>query len=64
MHGLRHTFASILASFGKIDLYTLQKILTHKSPEMTQRHAHLRDDALKKASKVTEGLIDEINNSY
>ena len=33
-------------------MYTLQKLLTHKSPLMTQkRYAHLRDDALKRASE-------------
>jgi len=63
MHGLRHTFASSLASSGKVDLYTLQQLLTHKSPEMTQRYTHLRDNALKKASEVTEVLIGEITNS-
>jgi integrase len=36
LHGLRHTYASMLASSGKVDLYTLQKLLTHKSPQMTQ----------------------------
>ena len=40
LHGLRHVFASILASSGKVDMYTLQKLLTHKSPQMTQRYAH------------------------
>jgi len=45
-------FASTLASSGKVDMYQLQKLLTHKSPAMTQRYAHLRDDALQKASKV------------
>ena len=50
LHGLRHTFASYLASSGQVDLYTLQALLTHKSPQMTQRYAHLRDDTLKKAS--------------
>ena len=52
LHGLRHTFASGLASSGKVDLYTLQKLLTHKTPQMTQRYAHLRDEALRKASDV------------
>ena len=50
LHGLRHVYASILASSGQVDMYTLQKLLTHKSPMMTQRYAHLRDDTLKKAS--------------
>lgn len=52
MHGLRHVFASTLASSGKVDMYTLQKLLTHKTPTMVQRYAHLRDDALKNASEV------------
>ncbi|WP_226992318.1 tyrosine-type recombinase/integrase [Desulfatibacillum aliphaticivorans] len=59
MHGLRHTYASMLASSGKVDMYTLQKLLTHKSPQMTQRYAHLRDDALKQASNLAGSLIDE-----
>jgi integrase len=41
LHGLRHVFASMLASSGQVDVYTLQKLLTHKSPVMTQRYAHL-----------------------
>ena len=35
LHGLRHTFASMLASSGKVDMYVLQKFMTHKSPQMT-----------------------------
>jgi len=57
MHSLRHTFASGLASSGKVELYTLQKLLTHKSPTMTQRYAHLRDEALKKGSEVASELF-------
>jgi len=51
LHGLRHTYASMLASSGQVDPYTLQKLLTHKSSAMTQRYAHLRDDSLKRASQ-------------
>lgn len=57
LHGLRHTYASMLASSGQIDMYTLQKLLTHKSPQMTQRYAHLRDEALKKAADVADSLF-------
>lgn len=57
LHGLRHAYASMLASSGEVDMYTLQKLLTHKSPQMTQRYAHLRDDALRKASNVVDDLI-------
>lgn len=59
LHGLRHVYASMLASSGKVDMYTLQKLLTHKSPQMTQRYAHLRDDALKKAAQVAVDVIGE-----
>jgi integrase len=60
LHGLRHVYASMLVSSGEVDLYTLQKLLTHKSPQMTQRYAHLRDDALKRASDLAGTLIDEV----
>lgn len=56
MHGLRHAYGSMLASSGKVDMYVLQKLMTHKSPKMTQRYAHLRDDALKSGA----GQIDKI----
>lgn len=63
LHGLRHTYASMLASSGKVDLYTLQKLLTHKSPVMTQRYAHLRDEALKKASALAGQIIEQTTNN-
>lgn len=56
-HGLRHSFASALASSGKIDLFTLQKLLTHKSPHMTQRYAHLRDEVLKRGADVMSKIV-------
>jgi len=52
LHGLRHVYASMLASSGEVDLYTLQKLLTHKDPRQTQRYAHLRDETLRRASEV------------
>jgi integrase len=60
LHGLRHHYASMLASSGKVDLYVLQKLLTHKSPTMTQRYAHLRDEALRKASNLAGELVNQI----
>ena len=60
LHGLRHAFASRLASSGLVDMYTLQKLLTHKSPMMTQRYAHLRDGALRKASELAGSLVDDV----
>ncbi len=43
-HGLRHTFASHWVMRGG-DLFKLQKILGHKSVEMTLRYAHLQPSA-------------------
>ena len=43
-HCLRHTFASSWAMNGG-SLAKLQKILGHKSPQMTQRYAHLAPEA-------------------
>ena len=57
LHGLRHVFASALASSGKVDMYTLQKLLTHKNASMTQRYAHLRDEALKEAAEVASDIF-------
>jgi len=62
LHGLRHVYASILASSGQVDLYTLQKLLTHKSPQMTARYAHLRDEALRRASDLAGDLIGKAVN--
>jgi len=57
--GLRHSYASILVSSGKVDLYTLQKLLTHKSPLMTQRYAHLSNEAMMEASNVISDIIKQ-----
>ncbi len=62
LHGLRHSYASMLASSGQVDLYVLQKLLTHKSAAMTQRYAHLRDTTLKRASDLAGELIDQAAN--
>lgn len=61
LHGLRHVYASTLASSGQVDMYTLQNLLTHKDPKMTQRYAHLRDDALKRAADVADNIFQQIN---
>ena len=38
-------------------------MLTHKSPTMTQRYAHLSDEAMKRAAQVSQEVmkIDEEN---
>ena len=58
LHGLRHSFASRLASSGQVDLFTISKLLTHKSVVMSQRYAHLRDETLRRASELAGSLTD------
>lgn len=60
LHGLRHHFASTLASSGAVDLYTLQKLMTHKNPTTTQRYAHLRADTMRNAADVASQALDRI----
>jgi integrase len=60
VHGLRHFFATTLASSGEVDLHTLQRLLNHKSPQMTQRYSHLRDDALQRASGVMASYLEDV----
>ncbi len=60
LHGLRHTYASWLASSGKVDLFTLQKLLTHGDQAMTQRYAHLADEAVKRAAATIDDCLDDI----
>lgn len=57
-HGLRHCFASWLASSGQVDLYTLQRLMTHGSAAMTARYAHLADNALRRAVVVADSILE------
>ena len=57
-HGLRHNFASHLVSSGT-DLYTVSKLLTHKSTAVTQRYAHLADEHLREAANKAGRLLTE-----
>lgn len=64
-HGLRHTYASRLIEAG-VDLYTVQKLLGHSTPVVTQRYAHLKQDALNgavQAMQQAEARARQIKNS-
>lgn len=52
-HDLRHTAASIWVMAGK-PLYTVQKLMRHKSIVMTERYAHLSPEYLKGAAEIGE----------
>lgn len=57
LHGLRHNWASTLASNGT-DLYTISKLLGHKDISTTQRYAHLADLTLRDAVDLSEKLLN------
>ena len=54
-HSLRHTFASWLVQQG-VPLYTVQKLMGHKTVIMTQRYAHLAPDQGREAARVLSEL--------
>jgi len=59
-HSCRHTFASWLIEAGA-DLYTVQKLLGHRTNIMTQRYAHLSESRLRGASQaLSEALRSDI----
>ncbi|MEY4719257.1 MAG: hypothetical protein RL563_1875 [Pseudomonadota bacterium] len=51
IHDLRHQFASFLVNAGQ-SLYTVQQLLGHSTPVVTQKYAHLSTKALQDASNV------------
>ncbi len=55
LHGLRHHFASSLASSG-VSLQVIQKLLTHKDASTTQRYAHLANKTLRDAVDLSDQL--------
>lgn len=54
-HSLRHTFASWLVQEG-VPLYTVQKLMGHKTVLMTQRYAHLAPDQGRDAARILSGF--------
>jgi integrase len=60
LHSLRHTFASLAVSSEKIDLYTLQRLTTHKTFAMLQRYAHLADKRIKQGGNAAGNAIEKV----
>ena len=52
-HDLRHTFATRLVHAG-VDLYKVQRLLGHKSPNMTQRYAHHYPESLRDGVEILD----------
>lgn len=57
MHGLRHNYATQLASSGGINAQTLQALLTHESPQMTDRYTTILDEALQRAGSIADKIF-------
>ena len=62
LQGLRHVYASMLVSSGKVDLETLQSLLTQKSPLMTQRYAHLLDESRTNSGNIIADAEHNLSN--
>jgi len=63
LQGLRHVYASMLVSSGKVDLETLQSLLTQKSPLMTQRYAHLLDVSQTNSENIIADAENNLSNA-
>ena len=63
LQGLRHVYASMLVSSGKVDLETLQSLLTQKSPLMTQRYAHLLDESRTNSGNIIADGEHNLSNA-
>lgn len=48
-HKLRHTAATLMYKYGKVDIRTLQKLLGHSNISTTQIYTHVDDSELKEA---------------
>ncbi|WP_461204404.1 tyrosine recombinase XerC [Clostridium sp. DL1XJH146] len=50
-HKLRHTAATLMYKYGKVDIRSLQKILGHENVSTTQIYTHVDDETLREAVK-------------
>lgn len=57
IHTLRHTFASWLVQMGT-PLYTVSKLMGHRSLKVTERYAHLAPDSQRAAAMDLQGVLD------
>jgi integrase len=57
-HTLRHTFASWHVLAGT-DLYTLGRLMGHKTPSMTARYGHLSPEGAARATRAFEASMEQ-----
>lgn len=58
IHDLRHSFASTLIN-SRTNLYTVQRLLGHTSPRITQRYATLNSSTLLTASELVATWVEQ-----
>lgn len=58
LHDARHAAASAMVSSGQ-SLYSVQKILGHSDPSVTQRYAHLSTEALQDAANSIGSYVEK-----
>ena len=61
-HKLRHTAATLMYKYGKVDIRALQEILGHENISTTQIYTHIDDDSLRQAIKANP-LSDEFEEN-
>lgn len=61
-HSCRHSYASWMIEAGQ-DLYTIQRLLGHKTNIMTQRYAHMAENKLKGAAMALSTALREHANT-
>ncbi len=62
-HKLRHTAATLMYKYGKVDIRSLQQILGHENISTTQIYTHLDEEILRNAAKANP-LSDESSQGY
>jgi integrase len=56
IHTYRHSYASRLVQLG-VPLYTVQSLMGHSTPLMTQRYAHLSPESFKQSAQLLDSLL-------
>ena len=60
LHDLRHSYATLLASYASSNLPIIGALLGHTQANTTQRYAHLLTDPLREATERVGALITSI----
>ncbi|MGF7397147.1 tyrosine recombinase XerC [Thermoanaerobacterium thermosaccharolyticum] len=60
-HKLRHTAATLMYRYGKVDIRTLQRLLGHSNVSTTQIYTHVDDSQLRDA--VSRNPLSELNSN-